>query len=471
MSPLALSVRFLQTQPDGKLLELARAGHERAFEALVQRYRRPLLGYCRRLSRSEASAEDALQQALMQAWIALSAGEGEIREVRAWLYRIVHNVAISNLRRPVHDQVHEDLSGDGNGADLEVERRLAIRNALAGLAALPELQRRVMLSTALEGQSHDEVATALGLSHGAVRGLIYRARATLRAAAAAVMPGPLISWAARQDVGVGGRPATIADAIAGGSAGVAGALLKGGAIVVTAGALAGAAGVALHPHSHRSHAPEPPAAGLRSTGAVLAKGGAPGHAPVNPATGASASAAAVRRAPRCRPVLLVPRFRRGTGGPEGRAAAWRAIGRIHGIVVLRFRVEVGGWPVATASERLVEWLRRLLWLAEHLRRIRLRRHERSGWQFGPDQRKQLRGNQRHGWNAVRRRWGGRCRRGDLVGWRRLIERRWLIKHRDLVERWRIRQLRRRILGSQLDERWSEPERIRLRTSEPRRSRG
>jgi RNA polymerase sigma factor (sigma-70 family) len=285
MSPLALSIRFLQTQPDSKLLQLARAGHERAFEALVQRYRRPLLNYCRRLSRSEVSAEDALQQALLQAWIALSGGESEIKDVRAWLYRIVHNVAISSLRRPVHDQVREDRAGDGNGADQEVERRLAIREALAGLASLPELQRQVMLSTALEGQSHHEVATALGLSHGAVRGLIYRARATLRAAAAAVMPGPLISWAARQDVGTGGRSAAIAETIAGGgSAGVAGVLLKGGAIVATAGALAGVAGVALHPGSHRSHAHKPLSAQLRSAGAPLAGGRPTGNA----ASGAAA---------------------------------------------------------------------------------------------------------------------------------------------------------------------------------------
>ena len=37
MSPLAISIRFLQTQPDQRLLELARAGHERAFEALKKR--------------------------------------------------------------------------------------------------------------------------------------------------------------------------------------------------------------------------------------------------------------------------------------------------------------------------------------------------------------------------------------------------------------------------------------------------
>ena len=296
MSPLALSIRFLQTQPDSKLLELARAGHERAFEALVQRYRRPLLNYCRRLSRSEASAEDALQQALLQAWIALGSGDPEIRDVRAWLYRIVHNVAISSLRRPVHDQVHEDQAVEGGSADQVVERRLALRDALAGLASLPELQRQVMLSTALEGQSHDEVATALGLSHGAVRGLIYRARATLRAAAAVVVPGPLISWAARQQIGAGGRSAALAEAIgAGGSAGVAGVLLKGGAIVATAGALAGAAGVALHPNSHRFRGHRPSVAQTAAGTAVAAVRSASSVPPGTTAVSAALGPAAVLR--------------------------------------------------------------------------------------------------------------------------------------------------------------------------------
>jgi RNA polymerase sigma factor (sigma-70 family) len=253
MSPLALSIRFLQTQPDSKLIELARAGHERAFEALVQRYRRPLLRYCRRLSVSDAAAEDALQQALLQAWVALGSSDTTVRDARAWLYRIVHNVAISNLRRPVHDSVDVDPPQGTSGADHEVERRLAVRDALAGLASLPELQRQVMLSTALEGRSHDEIADALGLSHGAVRGLIYRARATLRAAAAALTPSPLLHWAARQEVAAGGRSAGIYEAVVGGgSAGIGGLLFKGGALVVTAGALATAAGISTNDSSHRS---------------------------------------------------------------------------------------------------------------------------------------------------------------------------------------------------------------------------
>ena len=99
MSPLALSIRFLQSQQDERLIELARAGHERAFEALVRRYRRALLAYSRRVAPLNANAEDTLQQALLQAWTALGTG-AEVRDARAWLYRIVHNVAVSDQRRP-----------------------------------------------------------------------------------------------------------------------------------------------------------------------------------------------------------------------------------------------------------------------------------------------------------------------------------------------------------------------------------
>ena len=108
-----------------------------------------------------------------KAWVAIGK-DAEVREVRAWLHRIVHNVAVSNLRKAPSDSIQLDETAGGVGADQEVEQRFAAREALAGLAALPDLQRQVMLSTALEGRSHEEIADAFGLSHGAVRGLIYR---------------------------------------------------------------------------------------------------------------------------------------------------------------------------------------------------------------------------------------------------------------------------------------------------------
>src|SRR5437763_16629847 len=96
MSP-SVTVRLLATQSDGRLVDLARQGHERAFEALVLRYRRPLLGYCRRVLLPEARAEDALQQALLQAWLALQRGD-EVRDARAWLYRLVRHTALNAMR-------------------------------------------------------------------------------------------------------------------------------------------------------------------------------------------------------------------------------------------------------------------------------------------------------------------------------------------------------------------------------------
>jgi RNA polymerase sigma factor (sigma-70 family) len=251
LSPRALSLRFLQTQSDEQLAALARAGHERAFEALVRRYRRPLLAYCRRIGSAGTNAEDTLQQALLQAWSAIRTGV-EVRDPRAWLYRIVHNVAISNHRRPVLVPVEMRDTAGANGADFEAEQRMAAREALAGLAALPDLQREVMVGTAVDGMSHEELALALGLSSGAVRGLIYRARATLRAAAAAITPGPLISWALRSGSGPGSG---FYEALAGGgSAGIGGILVKGGAIAVTAGAIATATGISTR-HQSVHHRP------------------------------------------------------------------------------------------------------------------------------------------------------------------------------------------------------------------------
>jgi hypothetical protein len=84
---------------------------------------------------------------------------------------------------------------------------------------------------------------------GALRGLLYRARATLRTAAAALTPPPLLAWAAR---GAGpGAPTVerIAELGAGGgaAAGIAGLVLKGSVVAVTAGALAtGASVISLH---------------------------------------------------------------------------------------------------------------------------------------------------------------------------------------------------------------------------------
>jgi RNA polymerase sigma factor (sigma-70 family) len=304
MSPF-ISVRLLQTQSDERLLAGAREGHEPAFEALVQRYRRPLLRYCRRLLLPQERAEDVVQQALFQAWLALQRG-AEVRDAKAWLFRVTHNAAIDSLRTSGYD--HEQLSESLRGAsapESDLERRTAVRQALAGLATLPELQREALLRTAVGGHSHGQVAAALGLSDGAVRGLVYRARATLRASATALTPSPLFAWAAS----VGHRGAPLAQRLGGvgagagaaGATGATGALIKGGAAFLTAGALVAGAVTVVH-HSSLRHKPHP-AGSTRGAGGrvthegvhlVAARDPAPGR-PVGRGSAAAASTPAVNR--------------------------------------------------------------------------------------------------------------------------------------------------------------------------------
>lgn len=272
-----LSAKFVSTQPDGRVLALARAGHEVAFEALVHRYRSGLLAYCRRLAPETAAAEDVVQQTFLQAWRALKSG-AEVREVRPWLYRIAHNVSVSLARAHAPSQcVLEDLEGAADIAE-GLELRMRAHRTLTDMAALPAPQRRAIVSSSLQGASHDEIANALGISTGSVRGLIYRARATLRSAAAAVVPTPVLTWVVRRLATPQAMSAPVIETAAGGGgAGLAAAVLKGGVVlsIVGAASIPGAI-VASHSsarHRHQVqravHAPPARAARLRNPPAAV----------------------------------------------------------------------------------------------------------------------------------------------------------------------------------------------------------
>jgi RNA polymerase sigma factor (sigma-70 family) len=214
------STVLLRTQSDERLVALARGGHDRAFEAIVERYRRQLLRACRRIL-PEARAEDALQQALMAAWAGLRRGD-DVIELRPWLFRVVRNTALNHLRVTGYDldELVETLSAADDPED-EVVRRAVVRQTLAAVAALPDRQREALLRTAIEGQAQADVARDLGLSSTAMRQLVHRARVSVRAAATALVPMPVATWLAS----AGGATATATLAKAGTLA-----VLAGGAV-------------------------------------------------------------------------------------------------------------------------------------------------------------------------------------------------------------------------------------------------
>src|SRR3954452_1853663 len=236
MTPL-LSSALLRAQTDDRLVELAAAGHDRAFEAIVERYRRPLLRYLRRLL-SDTLAEDVVQATFINAWSSLRTGT-EVRDLRPWLYRIAHNAAINALKKVGEgmEEVPESIGGLATEPAAELERRDEMQRALTSIAALPSRQRAALLAVAVDGRAHADVAQELGLTDGAVRQLVHRARMTLRTGATALTPLPLLNMlmTSAGDSTVG-RAAEVA-AGAGGAGAASLSLKAGAAAVIATGAL------------------------------------------------------------------------------------------------------------------------------------------------------------------------------------------------------------------------------------------
>ena len=232
MTPL-LSNTLLRGQTDERLVALAAAGHDHAFEAIVERYRRPLLRYLRRLL-SDTLAEDVVQATFINAWSSLRTGT-EVRELRPWLYRIAHNAAINALKKvgEAMEEVPESAGGFAAEPSAELERRDEVQRALTSIAALPSRQRAALLAVAVDGRAHADVAQDLGLTDGAVRQLVHRARTTLRTGVTALTPMPLLHvlMTSAGDSTV----ARVAEVAAGaGGAGAASVSLKAGAAAVIA---------------------------------------------------------------------------------------------------------------------------------------------------------------------------------------------------------------------------------------------
>jgi len=233
---------LLRTQTDARLIDLTRAGHERAFEAIVERYRRPLLRHCQRMLPGER-AEDAVQQAFVSAYHALVADDRSI-DLKPWLYRIAHNACLSALRQ--NGWNHEELGEGHDGVeapDQVFERRERLGAAVASVKGLPDRQREAVVLRELEGRSYDEIAIELGVSGGAVRQLLSRARVQLRTAATAVVPiGLFFRGPGEAQAAQAAQPTTarIAELSVGG-AGVGATIAKVSATVLATGALVGGA--------------------------------------------------------------------------------------------------------------------------------------------------------------------------------------------------------------------------------------
>jgi RNA polymerase sigma factor (sigma-70 family) len=278
----------LSTQSDERLVDLVRAGSDPAFEAIVERYRRALMRYVSRLLPPER-AEDVVQQAFVKAYEAMHRDAADLN-LRPWLYRIAHNGALNALRDRALGHAELDDRIDGvERPDQAFERATGLRELVVAVQALPERQRSAILLRELEGRRYDEIALALGVTDGAVRQLLNRARNSLRSAAAAVTPMPLLT---RLAAGDSTEPVTarVAELVGAGSGALA---MKLCATALVTGAVVG--GAAVVPDVGREHASGPSVGAQAAQAAGSAVGAESGESRVARANDSGEGSQAERR--------------------------------------------------------------------------------------------------------------------------------------------------------------------------------
>lgn len=167
---------------DEVLIERLRAGDPLAFDAIDARYRRVLTRHAewRLGSARQASAEELVQETFLRAYRALVAGDREVL-LRPWLYRILQNAIVDELRRPAPLDGDADVGSQATAdATCEVAlRREHFRELVGEMAALPDRQRRALVGHVFEGLDHGTIAASLGTTIGGSKNLVSRARASL----------------------------------------------------------------------------------------------------------------------------------------------------------------------------------------------------------------------------------------------------------------------------------------------------
>jgi len=171
-----------------------KTGDESAFSYLIQKYRRPMVGFLYRLCHNPSTAEELAQEVFLRVYRSRATYEPSAK-FTTWLYRIATNLAVNHARDTRHERPENTLRLDdpdqesGKTPDLAdesltVEERIMRRERLAAIRgkvnALPERQRIAVIMHKYQQMDYREIAGVLKLSESATKSLLYRAYETLR---------------------------------------------------------------------------------------------------------------------------------------------------------------------------------------------------------------------------------------------------------------------------------------------------
>ncbi len=176
------------------LVERVRNGDKRAFELLMEKYRRKIGRLLSRMVRDPEEVEDIAQETFIKAYRALPQFRGDAA-FYTWLYRIAVNTAKNHLaarnreRLTVSDVMSEDEEGGEDryaAPDIDTPDAHLLSKQIAyavneAVEALPEELRTAITLREIEGMSYEDIATFMGCPIGTVRSRIFRAREAIAA--------------------------------------------------------------------------------------------------------------------------------------------------------------------------------------------------------------------------------------------------------------------------------------------------
>jgi RNA polymerase sigma-70 factor (ECF subfamily) len=182
---------------DVQLMLDVKAGDERSFELLLQRYRTPLVNFLYRMVRAREEAEDLAQEVFLRVYRARKDYVPSAK-FTTWLFRIATNLALNSVRDNRHQRMEVSLDapvtidaedGDEKALDIaekhpnieqylvEEARKKMIRHAID---KLPEKQRAAVLLHKYQELDYGDIAKILECSESALKSLLFRAYETLR---------------------------------------------------------------------------------------------------------------------------------------------------------------------------------------------------------------------------------------------------------------------------------------------------
>ncbi|NML26012.1 sigma-70 family RNA polymerase sigma factor [Zoogloea dura] len=138
----------------------------------LRRYARALVG-------DKAAADDLVQDTLERAWSRLARWRPG-SDLRTWLFAIMHNLRIDQLRHGAPECVPIDEEAHVLPVRASQSDRIELDNLAEALAQVPEEQRAVLLLISLEEMSYAEVAATLDIPLGTVMSRLSRGRERLR---------------------------------------------------------------------------------------------------------------------------------------------------------------------------------------------------------------------------------------------------------------------------------------------------